>query len=289
MRPVALFFLCGLAGCQSVPHVSAPLEVVQTPLIRLCQHDVPAEETAIKEELLRYAAPGTSLELAWQRLEAMEFRPFGCVPKKYHRLTGNLREALTGFDEKARRNANRLIVDATCDEIGAWGQRYFPVRAVLYFDENMNVTEVEVPRLPTKGRRTDFAWYFSRRPNLHEPLGMPVEQARTLLEAEGFRCQPVALDKHEKSGRPYLACRAVAETPLGGSIIRVRLFPDETGKVIDSYVRKDGDAFDEWLCMLPDQDDTIAHALLKTILFAPRLYASIVVGGLEADLAMGRP
>jgi hypothetical protein len=96
-------------------------------------------------------------------------------------------------------------------------------------------------------------------------------------------------DKHEKSGRPYLYCRAVAETPLGGSIIRVRLYYDEAGKITDSRVFKNAEPFDELLCMLPDAGDTLAHAAVKTVVFPARLYAAMMVDGLVGYFAMAKP
>jgi hypothetical protein len=41
--------------------------------------------------------------------------------------------------------------------------------------------------------------------------------------------------------------------------------------------------------MLPDPGDTPEHAIVKTIVFPARLYTALVVGGLEANIAMGRP
>jgi hypothetical protein len=284
MRPPVLLLLCGLAGCQTTPRVAQ--EPPPTPVIRLCQHDVPAEESAITQELTQYVAPGMPLESARARLEPLGFRVFGTIPKAYRSTPVNVRELLSGFDNKAEKNVNKVELRTSCDEIGAWGQRCIPLRVVLYFDKDMKVGEMKVDRVGFRGQKLRFAWYFSRRPNLREPLGMSVDEARKMMEAEGFRCKLVTSDRHEKSGRPYLYCRAVAETPLGGSIIRVRLFHDEAGKVTDTRVLKEEEPFDELLCTLPDSGDTLVHAALKTVVFPVRLYAAFVVAGLQANMAM---
>jgi hypothetical protein len=214
---------------------------------------------------------------------------FGVVPKSYRRHAVTLPELLSGFDKEAEKKANSVPIRIPGDEIGAWGRRYFDLTGVLYFDENLNVSDVEVTYIPWQSQRTPFAWFIAKRPNLHDPVGMPLEEARGLMEGAGFRCTPVAFDKYEKSGRPYLACRAVAETLLGGSIVRVRLFYDDAGMVTDTRVQKEGEILDEIVCMLPDRDESFGHAVFKTLIFPARLYAAIVVAGLEADLAMGRP
>jgi hypothetical protein len=289
MHRTVLALCCGLAGCLTAPRVVTTQGPRPVPRIRLCQHDVPVEETAIRQELLQVAVPGMPLKVARVRLEAQGFRLFSAMPAKYRRSPANLPELISGFDQATERRANSVQFYTNSDEVGAWGQRYFALRILVYFDENMDVTDIEVPPVPSRGQPTRFAWYFARRPDLHEPMGLSVEQARAMMEEAGFRCTPVTTDDHEKSGRPYLYCRAVAETPLGGSIVRVRLFHDDAGTVTDTRVLQDPEFCDEILCMLPDRDDKLAYAVFKTIVFPARLYASLVVGGLEADLAMGRP
>ena len=289
MRRAVLLLASGLAGCRAAPLAVAPPAARPTPVVRLCRHDVPVEPEAVRQELLQVAVPGVPVEVARDRLLAEGFRQFSYLPKSYRRHAVNLPELLRGFDEKAEKEANSVQFLVQGDEAGAWGQRYFELPAVVYFDEDMNVRDVKIPYVPDRSRPTPFAWFFAKRQKLCDPVGMPLEQARALMEGEDFKCTPVAFDKHEKSGRPYLACRAVAETPLGGSIVRVRLFYDGAGIVTDARVLKDAEIFDEIVCMLPDRGDSVEKAVFKTVIFPARLYAAIVVGGLEADLAMGRP
>jgi len=236
--------------------------------------------------LMQYVVTGMPLEAARAMLEPLGFKVFGAMPKAYRSAPGNVRELISGFDNEAKKNVNKVELHISCDEIGAWGQRCIPFRVLLYFDKDMKVAEIIIDRVGSMGQKPRFAWYFARRPNLREPLGMSVDEARKMMEAEGFRCKLVISDKHEKSGRPFLYCRAVAETPLGGSIIRVRLFHDEAGKVTDTHVLKEEEPFDELLCMLPDSGDTLVHAALKTVVFPVRLYAAFVVAGLQANMAM---
>lgn len=289
MRHAILLFTCGLAGCQAAPLAVAPPVARPTPLVRLFRHDVPVEREALRQEILQVAIPGTPVELARARLEAEGFRLFSFLPKSYRRHAANLPELLSGFDEKAEKQANSVQFFVLGDDARAWGQRVFELRPVVYFDENMNVRDVGIPYVPDRARPTPFAWFFTKGEKLCEPVGMPLERARQLMEREGFRCTQVDSDKREKSGRPFLLCRAVAETALGGSIVRVRLFYDDAGIVTDTRVLKDAEFGDEIVCMLPNQDDSVEKAVFKTVIFPVRLYAALVVGGLEADLAMGRP
>jgi hypothetical protein len=288
MRPPVLILFCALAGCQSLPPGAVAPHAEPGPFIRLGGHDVAADKTAILSEVAEHVTAGLPIEAARARLEALGFRLFSIMPKSYRRAHG-LRELVCGPDQTADENANRLLFVTSCDEIGAWGQRYFDLRLFVYFDEDLRVRRIEIFYVSASGYATRFAWYFSRRPNLREPLGLAVDDARTVMEVEGFHCRPATVKEQEKSGRPYLYCRALAETPLGGSIIRAQLFYDEAGKVTDTCVLKDEELFDGLLCMLPGDDDTPAWAVAKTIIFPIRLYAAVVVGGLEADLAMGHP
>ena len=177
MRLLILVCLLGLFGCQSVPPLAATPEPRPVPTIRLCGHDIAVAETPIQQELTQHVGAGMPIEDARVQLEALGFRVFGPMPKSYRRPPFLVRKMTRGSDKEVDEFFNRVQFNIASDEIGAWGQRYIDLQVFLYFDEAMKVTRLEIPHLSSQLRHTPFAGYFSRRPDLHEPIGVPVAQA----------------------------------------------------------------------------------------------------------------
>jgi hypothetical protein len=292
MRRV-LLLLCGVAGCQTAPPAAEAPLAQAPPVIRLGGRELPAEAAAVRAEVLRHVAPGLPVQTARARLEELGFRcRYGGVldkmPVSYH-PTRTLPELITGRDADRDRRFHSLVCKSERSEVGNWGRRYFPVTVVLPYDEDRAVTEVEVPDFRPQVSR--YAGFFARRPDLREPVGLPVEEARALLEAHKFRCSPAVAAQGARPGLPYLDCQAYIESLLGGEIVRVRLFYDydDDRTVTEAEVVQTRGEFDDLQCMLPNSSDTPAEGALKALVFPARLYAALVVGGLAASLALGRP
>jgi len=294
-RPKTLLWLflllCGPGGCQTAPQVIATPAPKSPPLIRLCGHEVPAEANAVQEEVLRHLAPGLPVETAQAHMEELGFHclyggMFKTKPVLYHPAR-TLPELIFGRNAKRDKHFHSLVCQLSRNEIGTWGQRHFAIILNLPYDEQGNITEVEVAHVWSMTSR--YASFFAHRSEFREPIGLPVEQAQAAMEAQKFQCAQASPEGAGRVGQPYLDCYAFDETPLGGRIVRVRLFYDETRKVTEAEVVQKPGAFDELRCMLPNSSDTLAGGVLKAVVFPARLYAAVVVGGLCADLAMARP
>jgi hypothetical protein len=99
-----------------------------------------------------------------------------------------------------------LVCTRALNEIGKWSP-YFPLTVTLPYDEEGRITEVEVTGLrPVIGPYADF---FARRPELREPIGLSVEQARAVMEAHQFCCAEARPEKRADGRGPYLAGGAV--------------------------------------------------------------------------------
>jgi hypothetical protein len=286
-----LLLLCGLAGCRAQPTAVPAPAAPPPPVIRLCGEEVPAEAAAVRAVLLRHVAPGLAVEDARTRLEGLGFRcryagVFDTKPASYH-PTRSLPELVVGRDAAKDERFHSLVCRASPNEVGAWGRRYAPLTVLLPYDESGRVTGVEVPDVRPRASR--YAAFFSGRPRLREPVGLPVEQARALLEAEKFFCAEAGPGGRGAGGRPYLDCYAYHETPLGGDIVRVHLVYDGARTVTEAEVVQEPGEFDELRCLLPNRGDTAGRAVLKAVVFPVRLYAALLVDGLLADIALARP
>jgi hypothetical protein len=204
-------------------------------------------------------------------------------PTVYHPCR-SLPELLVGRDERKDKRFHTLVCTLLLSETGNWGQRYFSLTVLLPYDENGLVTEVEVHS--SRPRDSYCAGFFARRPTLREPVGLPLEKAQALMQAQHFQCTDTRPDSRRGDSRPYLYCLAYDETPLGGKIIRAHLFYDETRTVTEVEVEQEPKQFDELLCILPNSGDTIGEGVFKGIVFPARLYAAIVVDGLLGGLAV---
>jgi hypothetical protein len=273
-----ILLLCGAAGCQTAPTIAEKPVTTAPATLRLCGHQVPAKRSAVEAEILRHVAPGLPVEAARTRMEELGF---ACLyagvlhekPAVYRPAPTavNLPELLgiQAPDPSRLRRWNSLVCTRSVNEFGTWGHFYFPLTVLLPYDEEGRVTGVEVDRfLPELSRHAEF---FARRPELREPIGLPVEQARAVMEAHRFCCADVRPQKPSDGPRPYLDCRAYDETPLGGQIVRVHLYYDAAGQVTEAEVIQKVGSFDGLLCMLPNGSDTLAGGVVKAAVFPVRL------------------
>ncbi len=293
LRARLFLLLCGVAGCQTAPPAVPAPAPKPPPTIRLCGREMPAEAAAVEAEVLRQVAPGLPLEDAHARMQELGFRCLyaGALvkkPKRYHPRLG-LFQALGAYGPKEAidKRFHSLVCTLSANEAGNWGERYFPVTVSLPYDEGGRLTEVEV----TLGRPqpSRYAHFFARRPELREPVGLPAEQARAVMEAHQFHCAYHPPDEKDGRRQPYLDCYAYDEAPLGGNVVRAHLFYGPDGVVTEAEVVQRPGEWDDLRCMLPNDSDTVAGGLVKTVVFPVRLYAAIVVAGLAADIALARP
>ena len=295
-RPPALrgllLLVCGVAGCQAAP-VRPPAPATKPPpTIRLCGRELPAEAAALRAEVLRHVAPGLPVEEARTRMQDLGFRCLyaGVLNKKpkSYLPTRSLPEVIGLCARDVRRDErfHSLVCTASANEVGEWGPRYFPLSVSLPYDEQGKVTRVEVA--PLQPQPSPYAGFFARRPDLREPVGLPAEQARAVMEAHHFRCKNARPEGQAVTRRPYLDCYAYDEKLLGGHVVRVRLFYDPAGTVTEAEVIQRAGEFDDLRCMVPNDGDSLVAGLVKAAVLPVRLYLAIVVAGLAADLAMGR-
>jgi hypothetical protein len=286
-----LFLLCCVTGCQSAPVFGTNPDLIAPPTVRLCGHEMAADDVAVQAEILRCVAPGLPVETARSRMEELGFRcryagVLDKKPESYHPAP-TLSELFGSRDANRDKRFHSLMCTSSLNEIGNWSPRYFPITVTLPYDEQGMVTAVEVTEL--RPRPSPNAAFFARRPELREPVGMSVEQAQAVMETQKFQCANPRSEGHISGDRPYLDCYAYDESPLGGNIVRVHLFFDQTRKVTEAEVIQKPADFDDLRCMLPNSSDNVAGGIVKVVVFPVRLYAALVVGGLIADVSMGRP
>jgi hypothetical protein len=244
-------------------------------------HAVPADRSAVQAEVLQHVAVGLPVEAARTGMEALGFaclyggfsdkKPCGYLPPR------TLPEVLgtdRGYAARAKR-FHSLVCTTTVNGVGNWGQFYFPLTVTLPYDEGGRVTEVEVTGLlPTL---SPYAAFFRRWPELREPIGLSVEQARAVMEAHQFCCAYARPAKPTGELRPYLDCYAYDERALGGDIVRVHLFYDQAGTVTEAEVIQKAGNFDGLRCMLPNRSDTPADGVVKAVLLPARLSAVLLL------------
>jgi hypothetical protein len=120
---------------------------------------------------------------------------------------------------------------------------------------------------------------FAARPELQDPVGLSVAEARARMETAEFRCSCCDGDSGSR-GRPYLYCWRRVENPIGGYVLRVRLYPDEAGVVCDSEILRGDRWFEAERCMLPAAEDSPEWFALRAALFPVRVscrYALIML------------
>ncbi len=181
-------------------------------------------------------------------------------------------------DRLHREQSNRpLCCVAYRDAVGHWGQASAEILVLLFPDAAQCVQDVEVHAGKWEGH--PYQASFTKRPDLQEPVGLPVAAARARLEQAGFHCLSPAAGEKDPAGRPCLLFRACDEHLLGGRLVRVRLYPDEAGIIRETEVLHEYAWFENEQCMLPGPDDSPLLAVCKGVLFPVRvttLYAGVV-------------
>lgn len=297
-----------LVGCQGAPllddHYAArlqgnaaapakPAETLQSApaksTIRVFD-EVEPENAALTEVVLRNISPGTPVERARLMLEE---QGFSC--KRYSPLRDAFNHACfvppgIALPEKVFRRLRAdkecppLYCQATLPELQDWHLASQPVLIVLVPDQAQNVADVVVA-IGKKSEHAD-AGFFKARPDLHAPLGQAVEQARTWMAAAGFDCTGVRPQGDDGDARPHVRCQAFDENWMGGRIVRVHLYPDESGTIHEVKVLRESDFFDAERCMLPHGDTPAGQAALKGILFPVRECGRYAIITVEVAMVM---
>jgi hypothetical protein len=112
------------------------------------------------------------------------------------------------------------------------------------------------------------AGFFKSQSDLHEPVGLTVTEAQARMEAAGFFCDRTA---HGTPVRRALYCQRFVENPLGGRIIRVYLYPDESGVIRETEIVDGAGWFDAERCMWPRAEEGVTLAVAKGALFPVRV------------------
>jgi hypothetical protein len=223
----------------------------------------------------------------------LEEQGFSC--KRYSAWTGALnRSALIPPDfelpaEAMRRlHADRdyrpLYCHATLPELREWHLESQRVLIVLVPDETQHVSDVVV----AVGKK-QLHWniqFFESRPDLHEPLGQSIDQAKAQMAAAGFNCTGVEPKGADGDPRPHVRCKTFDENWMGGRIVRVHLYPDESGIIREAKVLTETDFLDPERCMLPHGDEPTGQAILKCALFPAREGGRYAVITLEVAMFM---
>jgi hypothetical protein len=272
-RTLTCCFLAFLVGCQGVPvQLALPTRPKQEATIVLFEEIAPGRE-AVKEVVHRHLPAGTSVERAREMLEKQgfacreytswtwHFNQSELIPDGIH-LSPTERHRL--YEQRAQRP---VFCNAILKASGEWHLASYQVLVVLVPDEAGAVQDMEVGINRQYHRNEE---YFKERPGLHDPVGVPVEEARTRLVDAGFYCMGIG-KKTEKDDRPYLLFVAFDEGLLWGQVIRVRLYPDDAGVVRKTEVATEPGKFDSEWCMLPHGDETPTWAVCKAALFPGRV------------------
>jgi hypothetical protein len=252
----------------------------------LLGHAIPADRSAIQAEILGHVALGLPVEAARSGMEELGFKclygrfsdknPCGYLPP---RTLPELLGTDNGYASRAKR-FHSLVCTTRVNRVGNWSQLYFPITVTLPYDEDGRITDVEVANLlPTQ---SPYAGFFQRRPELREPIGLSVEEARAVMQGHQFLCAHARPAKQTGDRRPYLDCYAYDERPLGGDIVRVHLFYDEAGTVTEVEVIQWEGEFDGLCCMLPNRSDTLAGGVVKAALLPARLSAILLLAYVAA-------
>jgi hypothetical protein len=241
-------------------------EIVRQPRqeVRLLGKVLPTDEWVIRDEILRSITPGMPLAQARDALAG-------------HGLTAILLPAAEFYPalryrERFRPNqffrTGQTLCAASAEDANDWGRTYRKVLVALFHDAAHAVKDVRVVVSPPLRERA--ADIFAARMDLTGPIGLPLAEARARMEAAGFRCSPAGGDAESK-GRPYWYCQMRVETALGGYVLRVRLYPDQTWVVRDAEILREDRWFEAERCMLPAADDPPEWIALRAALFPARV------------------
>jgi len=279
-----------LSGCQTIPlgWAPTPSPPLQPPTISVFEKTT-ADREAIKQAVLRHIPPGTSMEQAQAMLEQQEFTCRSYTKSNSFLGTSDLipHGVYLAIDVQKHlfqaRDRQPVYCHTTRHELDEWHLKSFTVLVVLIPDNAHRVSDVEIGLAPKRHPNVTF---FQQRPDLHEPLGIPVEVARERMTAAGFRCSDVQTTKACLHPRSYLDCETFDEYLLGGNIVRVRLFLDESGLICESKVLEEGKVFDDERCMWLHGDESTAQAVGKSVVFPVRLGCRYALGTIGIFMAV---
>jgi len=283
-----------LVGCQGMPVLDTPGSSGPPPNVRhaiVLFEEIEADSEAVKQVVLRHVPPGTPLDRAQVLLEEQGFT---CRPYTHFTACFDPQALTEGINlsQDARKHLGNqrksppLYCLTTRQELEEWHLSSQRILVVLVPDEAHQVQDVEVGLRSQRHPNTEF---FKTRPGLHEPVGLPVEEARVRMAAAGFQCTAVEKEA-DNNARPHLLCEAFDEHALGGRIVRVYLYPDATGVIRETKVLDETGWFDAERCMLPNGDESPAWVVGKGELFPVRVgcrYTLITVGTLMVLTALG--
>jgi hypothetical protein len=162
-------------------------------------------------------------------------------------------------------------------QLEEWHLKSFTVLVILIPDDMQLLRDVEVGLASKQPRNIAF---FQKRPDLHEPVGLPIETARDRMTAAGFRCSDVCPGKPGEDPHSYIHCESFDESLLGGHIVRVRLYVDESGRICESKILDKAELFDAERCMWLHGDESRAQTVGKAAAYPVRLscrYALLTV------------
>jgi hypothetical protein len=272
---VALLGLAG-AGCHDGLLRHEPPAPPPPPTIRLCGKPIPGDAATVRETVLGLVRPGTAADMARTDLEGEGF--------VFDRMVilaldaGLDRAAIRRLKDQAGDNGKLLGAHARRDVVGDWGRAFLPIHLVLVLDcsgprEVVKDVEVFVPPVPEANPQAAF---FAAHPDLADPTGLPQDEALARLRAAGFVCA----ESDPGDGRPHLICKHYHEQYLGGTITRLRLYPDGQGVIRDASTYDTPGMFDAERCMLPGPDDSPTQRALKGAIFPVRLGCRYFLVGL---------
>jgi hypothetical protein len=291
-RMEAAGFRCCLvgAGARGLPHLYCQALAEQTPrqalairlfydeagvvrdteIVRQARHELrllgkvlPTDEWVIRDEILRIITPGMPLAQARDALVGHGLEAASPDPAFFTALP---------YRQRLPRNAPifrawQTHYVASAEDVSAWGRTCWKVLVTLFHDTAHAVKDVRVIVSPPLRERA--ANIFAARPDLTDPVGLPQAEAKARMEAAGFRCSPTDGDTESK-GRQYLYCQRRVENPVGGYVLRIRLYPDQAGVVRDAEILREDRWFEAERCMLPCADDSPEWIALRTALFPVR-------------------
>jgi hypothetical protein len=273
-----------LAGCLAVP---PPVEKPPPPRplhTILLFEPVEPEREALTKVVLRHIPLGTPIDQAREILGQQGFvcRPFSTwaadlIPSGIS-LSPEVHQRLL-----AARHQRPVYCHAVRQDLQEWHLQSYDILVVLIPDETQTIRDVEVGIGSKRHPNADF---FRCRPELQEPAGLPAEEARARMEAAGFRFPGSEPEGSDKGTRPHLFCQAYDESVLGGRIIRVNLYPDESGLIRGAKVLDRGEWFDAEQCMLPHADEPASRAVCKATLFPVRVGCRYVLYSVAMLMAL---
>ena len=297
LRLLPIVSCCALlAGCQDVPLVDGHSPVARDDSFLPKQRtirvfdEVEAKSEAINQLVLSHLPPGTPIAQAQALLEEQDF---SCqretwwtdflgrsilIPQGFY-LPSNVERQVS-----AQRDRHPVYCHATLPELQEWHLASQRVLIVLVPDEAQRLKDVEVG--VASGVMQRNSEFFHSRPDLHSPVGQPVDEARAQMAAAGFQCTDVRPQGADGDDRPHMLCQAFDEHWMGGHIVRVHLYPDASGIILQVKVLDETHWFDAERCMLPHGGEATSEAVLKGALFPLREAGRYAVVTLEASVVV---